>query len=286
MRITKKKLNEYNQQLTKRDKAVLHSIKMCKFMKTNQVARLHFSGATTPSASLRATTRNLTKLRRLGLIQPLERDMRWFGVRSTSFVWTIKTAGIELLRLGENTPPVRVRKHIFEPTYIFLKHTLAVAELYVQLCTKTNLVKCEFEPNCWRSYTTDFGVNVTLKPDLYAVVATGGYENHYFFEVDLDTEAPSRIMQKCERYGRYYLTGIEQKQNGVFPKVAWIVPDNKRKESLCRHIREHLSEYADLFVVTTFEELDSVIFTGIIDISTDKSTYLLRNTDSIKESRP
>jgi hypothetical protein len=104
-----------------------------------------------------------------------------------------------------------------------------------------------------------FEANVTIKPDLYALTSVGGYEYHWFFEVDLNTEAPTRIIRKCENYGRYYMTGLEQQKNGVFPKVAWIVPDEKRKKTILRHIRESLREYADLFTAITFDELDTLL---------------------------
>jgi hypothetical protein len=93
---------------------------------------------------------------------------------------------------------------------------------------------------------------------MYAVTATDGYEDHWFFEIDMDTEAPTRIIKKCENYGRYYLTGSEHNRIGVFPKVAWIVPTEKRKETIERHIREHLSEYVDLFVVVVADDLDKL----------------------------
>jgi len=261
-RISKSKLIEYNRDLSERDKAVLRSVKICKFIKTDQAGRLHFGGAASPSAALRAVTRTLTKLHGMGLIQPLRRRIGGVRAGSTSYVWTLKAAGAELLRLGESAPPLKHRRRVFEPTYIFLKHTLAVSELYTRLRTTTNLIRAEFEPSCWRGYTTAFGVNVTIKPDLYAITTADGYEDHWFFEVDLDTEAPSRIMRKCEVYGRYCLTGNEQKLSGLFPQVVWIVPDEKRKQTLQRHIRENLSEYADLFVVITFDDLDALIRAG------------------------
>jgi hypothetical protein len=258
MRISKTKLNEYNRTLNNKDKAVLCSLKMCQYLKTNQIGMLHFGNTPNTTAGLRAANRTLTKLYKLGLIQPLKRRIGGVRAGSTSYVWSLNMAGTELLRLNGKAP-AQSRKRVAEPTYIFLNHTLAVSELYVQLRTRTNLIKAEFEPDCWRTYNNCFGVSVTLKPDLYAITTNGDYEDYWFFEVDLDTEAPTRIIRKCENYGRYFLTGIEQKNSGVFPKVAWIVPDEKRKNTLQRHICENLSEYADLFVVAVADELTTLI---------------------------
>ena len=258
MKVSKNALLKYNSILSKRDKAVLRSLKICRFLKTDQVRRLHFRGSTTQSAGLRSATRILTKLHKYGLIQPLKRRIGGVRAGSASFVWTLREAGHELLRINENNPTLSTRKQVFEPTFIFLKHTLAISELYTRLSAK-NLIKAVFEPDCWRNYSTAFGVNATLKPDLYAVTASDKFEDHWFFEVDLDTEAPSRILRKCESYGRYYITGDIQKDLGVFPRVVWIVPDEKRKETLRRYISEGLSEYTDLFTVIVFDELDSLI---------------------------
>ena len=94
------------------------------------------------------------------------------------------------------------------------------------------------------------------------MTSTDGYEDYWFFEVDLDTEAPSRVIKKCEHYGKYYLSGEEQKRTGVFPRVVWIAPDEKRQATLQRHISEDLSDYQDLFLVITLKDLTALIQTG------------------------
>jgi hypothetical protein len=165
----------------------------------------------------------------------------------------------EITEKTEQNIHKKSRKRVYEPTLFFLKHTLEIAELYTFLCTKTNLKNAEFEPKCWREYSADYGINYTLKPDLYAVTRADNFEDYWFFEVDRDTEAPTRILKKCGVYGKYYITGTEQKRTGVFPKVVWIVPDLKRKETLKRHISEKISEFENLFTVVTFEELDGLI---------------------------
>ena len=285
-RVSKKKLREYRQVLGDRDMAALRSVRLCRFLKTGQAARLHFGDAVTPSAGLRAATRALSRLHGMGLVRPLVRRIGGTRAGSTSYVWTARTAGLELLRMDENAggdtggpqaaepgPQGTPRKRDFEPTYIFLKHTLTVAELYTRLATMDGirLARAEFEPTCWRGFSTAFSANAALKPDFYAVTASGGYEDHWFFEVDLDTEAPIRIIRKCEVYGRYYLTGNEQRKNGIFPRVAWVVPDEKRRDALKRHIGEHLSGYAALFAVVTFDGFGALVSGGAGSAALDAS---------------
>jgi len=288
-RISIKKLREYNHALSERDKDILHSIQKCGFIKTSQVGRLHFGEASTPASALRSTSYALAKLHKMGLVQPLRRRIGGVRAGSSSYVWTLREAGVELLRLCENNPKAKQkpRKRVHEPTYIFLRHTLAIAELYTYLRTNTKLIKAEFEPSCWRGYTTMHGVNVTLKPDLYAITTANGYEDHWFFEVDLDTEAPSRIMRKCESYGRYCISGQEQEKHNVFPQVVWIVPTEKRKQTLIRYIADNLSEYADLFVVITFEDLPALLQSGALPVhNTSISGNKIMEEHSVGECRP
>lgn len=74
----------------------------------------------------------------------------------------------------------------------------------------------QIEPECWREYS-EYGSQLSLKPDLYAATVSGEYEDRYFIEVDLDTESAPKVIEKCERYHKYYWSGLEQEENGVFP---------------------------------------------------------------------
>jgi hypothetical protein len=176
-------------------------------------------------------------------------------------VWHLSAAGERILRLAEGTP--KPHRRYFEPSMHFLTHMLAVSQCYVRLVeigrsSKIGLLKADTEPSSWRPYNRT-GKIVTLKPDLFAITVCGVYEDHWFIEVDLATEAPIRIIEKCEQYYQYYRTDMEQKQYGVFPLVVWIVPDEKRKESLRRHLREHFTKGQNLFVVITLAELEPLI---------------------------
>ena len=124
------------------------------------------------------------------------------------------------------------------------------------------LDKNTFEPDCWRNHQ-EHGRSAVLKPDLFAVTASGEYEDAWFIEMDLNTEAPCAVLEKCRRYVRYYKSGIEQKQSGVFPLVVWIVPSGARKKSLQQNIDE-CRELAckGLFLVITPDELEGLIQKG------------------------
>ncbi|WP_423242347.1 replication-relaxation family protein [Sporobacter termitidis] len=127
------------------------------------------------------------------------------------------TAGARLLCLTDDSSAHPKRKRLIEPSLSFLKHTLAVAETHVQLVSISDrhedieLLKADVEPSCWRSYVGDSGAAAYVKPDLYIETATSEYAYHWFFEIDLDSESPSRIVRKCEQYCRYYRSETKQR---------------------------------------------------------------------------
>ena len=124
------------------------------------------------------------------------------------------------------------------------------------------LTALELEPDCWRNYRSR-GVHRTLKPDLYAAAVSDDCEDRWFLEVDLDTESPKKVKEKCEWYHQYYRSGIEQEKYGMFPLTIWIVPNADRKERLLYHLREAFAaEPVKLFTVITIEELPVLLQKG------------------------
>ena len=263
-RISQKNLEDIAPALSERDRGVLSDIRKCRYLTTSQIRRLRFTDAATPDAGLRAANRNLNKLKGFGLIDALTRRIGGVRAGSGSLIWYITDAGERMLCLGNHT--MRPRKRFFEPSPHFLAHTLAVAECYIQLveiCSirALKLVSVEVEPKCWRLYNNK-GAITTLKPDLSAVIHCGNFEDRYLFEIDLNTESPVTIVEKCRRYHDYYRDGLEQKQYGVFPLTVWIAPDKARKDSLSEHIRAEFKKYPKIFIVITPEELEALIRLG------------------------
>jgi len=143
---------------------------------------------------------------------------------------------------------------------MFAKHTLAIAELDLQLrgIEGVTVTRVQFEPACWREHK-----GCRLRPDYFVVTANGDYEDHWFFEIDLSTETLALIVSKCEQYQDYYLSGVEQDKSGIFPRVVWVASDSKRKGGIQRHIRASISlRYKDLFIVILPDELEHLIRKG------------------------
>ncbi|MCL2697587.1 MAG: replication-relaxation family protein [Oscillospiraceae bacterium] len=262
-------LEELSQCLTDRDKAILESLQKCRYLTSGQIQRLHFADHANPAAGLRAANRVLTRLKDSGIIKALSRQIGGVRGGSKAYVWQFTEAGVRLMFMnGKCNKP---RKTFFEPAPFFLKHTVEVADVYVQLteiCTEphANLLKVELEPVCWRRYTDENGRPATLKPDMFAVVDTGDYEYSWFIERDLNNEAPAVVMEKCRRYTLYYMRNIER----VFPQVLWVVPDPARKRSIQKHIDGFWElQHKSMFTIITPDEFKRLILEGA-DALTEK----------------
>jgi hypothetical protein len=267
-RISQQYLEEIARCLSARDMAVLSSIQKCRYITSRQIKRLHFTNNTGKRGATIAANRALAKLHDYKLINSIERRIGGVRAGSGANVWLLSENGLRLLEPGrkENTH----RKNNFEPSLNFLQHTLAVAEVYVQLTelcrsNQIELVKAESEPDCWRPYTGEDNKPASMKPDMYAVTINGEYEDSWFIEVDMNTQSPSVVLDKCRRYVRYRNSGIEQKEHGVFPLVVWIVNKESRKDKLKQYIAEcrDISENNKaLFTVIMPDEFEALIRQG------------------------
>lgn len=272
VRVGRNQLEKYNEELSTRDREILASLKKCKFLLTGQIQRLHIINASTQKAARRAAARELRKLKDYGLVNTLERRIGGTRAGSGSLIWHLTEAGERFLAM-ENSEQYTRRRYL-EPSRMFLRHSLAVSECYVQfveICRRTpglTLLAADWEPDCWRPYT-QHGKIVSLKPDLFVATKSDGYEDRWFIEIDLSTESPSTIIGKCDRYRDYYRSGLEQKQFGVFPVVVWLVLDTGRKDRLRTAIQEAYPKGGKLFIVITADEFERLIRQGF-----DANAYL------------
>jgi hypothetical protein len=109
------------------------------------------------------------------------------------------------------------------------------------------------EPASWRPFAGPYG-RLMLKPDAAVVVRQGRYEDRWFIEVDRSTESMAVIGQKCERYRRYWQTGSEQAKFDIFPRVLWLVPDEKRKAAIVDALGRQPAVSWPLFTVALFDQ--------------------------------
>jgi hypothetical protein len=125
----------------------------------------------------------MIKLWDYGLVRPLDRRIGGVRAGSGSYVWLITSAGYKAISDEENF----TRKRYSEPTSGFLIHTLMVSEVYIRLIelsrsSSVEIEALELEPQCWRTFASSSSSENYVKPDLYAALISGEYEDHYFLK--------------------------------------------------------------------------------------------------------
>jgi hypothetical protein len=224
-------LSTIKSQLTERDLAIVRTIQACRLATTRHIERLHFSQITSLYTRSRICRRVLQRLSDDEVLRRRARRIGGMRAGSASYVYALGPAGARL------TTGKRTHHYTTEPSDYFLKHTLALTELYVQLHEHAawgsfQLLEIQTEPPCWRTFTSLEAGTQVLKPDMYVRMSRNDEEFSYFIEMDRGTTYATSLLRKIRAYEQYYLTGKEQETHAVFPQVVWMVPDGKRKKLL------------------------------------------------------
>jgi hypothetical protein len=242
----------HREHLSQRDLEVADSLDRYRYLGARQIEALHFYGHATPLTGARTCRRVLERLTQVGVVRRLDRRIGGMWAGSVSYVYALAPLGYRLLHDDEQSRPRRR-----EPSEEFLDHTLAIAQLAVELhCLARSrgdidLLEVEPEPHCWRRFTAGLEGTETLKPDLLVALKAGDYDYHWFVEVDLATHSAEAVLRKCQLYQRYWSTGAEQDRSGLFPRVLFVAPSLRRAGMLERTIATARHLNRDLFAVTT-----------------------------------
>lgn len=260
-RVGRRQLATIASGLSTRDRQILQSVSGHRFLTTRQVQIFHFTDHATELAGARACRRVLERLHRLRLLARLERRVGGVRAGSASYVWCVGPVGDRLLQIASGEG---ARRRVHEPSVAFLDHTLAIADVHLELVGAQRggaleLVRVELEPNCWRTFVGSGGGREVLRPDLYVSTASGEFEDCRFVEVDLGTESLPTILRKCAQYEAYRRSGREQQRLGTFPRVLWLVPSLQRQAKLTGAIQSNRQLLAEMFVVAARNELLDVL---------------------------
>ena len=212
-----------------RDRQLLTDVADLRLVTGGQLQRLAFAGPDATTTNSRIARRALQRLTERGLLQRLERRVGGIRAGSSSYVYAITPAGSEAV--GRHLS----RRSSTRPSLTFMRHQLAVAEVYVALrgalhAGRLEGLVIETEPTCWRPL--DDGS--ALKPDLSVVATRPHDEQLAFIEVDNNTEHAEALARKLALYRAHYDSGREQAQEGVFPEVLWLSDEPRRLEQLER----------------------------------------------------
>ena len=238
--------------LSARDREVLETVGRFRAMSGQQLQRLFWPDGSQQTRA-RLARHGLARLGELGVLVPLVR--RVGGVRSGSrgLCFAVGVAGQRLLAAGDST---RRARRPYTPGDRYLAHTLAVAQLYVELVEAERQDACDLlafdpEPACWRAYLGPYAARLVLKPDAALKLGVGDYEFSWLLEMDMASEALTTIERKARRHLDYHRSGEARRTEGVSPRVAWIVPDEPRAEAVQLALGRLPAEATRLFVVAT-----------------------------------
>jgi len=225
-------------------------------MTTAQVARLVIADLEAATA-LRLARRHLERLRRFGLVRRFADRARDRRVGAPGYVHALTAAGLSVSG-GKHAIGTRQRAS-WRPSYAFLSHRLAISELYVRLAEQERDGRPQVreflaEADCWRPYIGPAGQRLVLKPDALVRLGVDGTEVSSFAEIDLGTERPATITDKCRAYRAYEMSGEEQRRYGVFPGVVFIVPSQERARVIEQVVARQPADAQELFAVATEDQ--------------------------------
>ncbi len=253
-RVSSARLDAITSRLTLTDRAVLGLVARARLCSGGHLERLFWSegGAGSHARQARRALRQLTEWR------VLDRQPRPIGGRragSRGYVYSLGPSGLRLL---QRETGARVRR-LGVPGERFVAHVLSCTELVVRMEEAKrrgtlDVIEIQGESECWRGFLGAFGARVVLKPDLFVRVGVGALEDRWMVEVDLATEARGTLTAKFKRYLDHYRSGSEQRDHGVYPRVLWAVPTERRAAQVAEVLTQVPAEAGRLVTVCLLDE--------------------------------
>lgn len=246
--------------LPPQERGLVETVARLRLMTHAQLAALLAADddAALPASAARTVRRLLARLSAHGILARLERRVGGVRAGSAGYVYYLGPVGQRLVAYWEGRGLVRGRFRP-EPGGRYVRHRLAVSELYVQLRLadregELDLLRFDAEPDCWRRSVDGFGGTVRLKPDAFVRVGAAAYEDRCFVEVDLGTESRLVVADKLRRYLDYFQSGQEQAAHGVFPRVVWLTDSEARRAALVGVVGRLPAESWQLFTVALLDQ--------------------------------
>ncbi len=250
-RITWAEAERIGERLGHRDWAILRSLATARVLTGSQLTRLHFHDLSCRTRD-RVRRRVLERLTELQIVARLGRAVGGVRAGSSGWVYALGLAGQRVAQLDTLATDAPRARRPWTPSALFLKHSLAVAELFVELVVRARaaaftVTTFQTEPSCW----WPDGLRGFLKPDAFAVLSTDRFDLLTWCEIDRGTESLPTIKRKLADYLDFMKRGQIGPQ-GVMPHVVVTVPDEARLQAV-EHLVGRLLGVADgLFSVVTF----------------------------------
>jgi Replication-relaxation len=252
-------VTQLRERLSERDVAIVRQVAELRLVSARQIQAVHFPSYEhgSASAATRARQRTLARLIHERVLLCLARRIGGVRAGSAGLVLRLGPVGQRLLALDGP------RQRVYEPSARFVDHTLAIAQLVVDVTAaarsgRLDLLDVHSEPQSWRVFSDVSGRRV-LRPDAFLNLGVGVYELRWFMEIDRATESLPTVLKKCQLYAAYYQAGEEQTKHGVFPRICWLTPDETRAERVRHAIDRDRALPKRLFVVSTAADALAVL---------------------------
>lgn len=254
--ITADRLHRIASDMTERDREVLNFVSGSRLATGKQlVKRFWDAERDSDPARTRAGRRTLKRLADWRVLDPLSGRARG-GVRggSSTLIYGVGVAGTKLLaQRGLH------QKRLGVPAAAYVAHTITCTQIAVDLHVANtrgdlDLIEVQQEPECHRAFIGAMG-RAVLKPDLFARVGVGALEDRWFIECDLSTEHTTTLLAKTKRYLAHYRSGSEQRDHGVYPRIVFAVPDDRRAEQIKNVLRRLPAAAQRMFAVCLLDEV-------------------------------
>lgn len=238
-----------SERMSERDWQIVEAVNTLHLVTGMQLERLFF-GDLTARSRIVTRSRSLSRLTHWRVLYRLPRRIGGAGRGSSVAIYALDSTGQRLLaqRANGNDATVRVRKSV--PSERFIKHIVAVSELYVRLIEAErvgSLLLRQFttEPWCWWPN----GRDNWLKPDAFLVISNGKADHLWWLEADRATESLPTIGRKLSTYLDFVRRG-QLGPRGAIPRVLVTVPSEARASAIVGIVRGLPSPADELFTVT------------------------------------
>lgn len=239
------------ERLSERDLQIVETVNRLRLVQGIQLERLHFHERTNRG---RVVVRGKV-LRRLvswGVLTPLDRRIGGSPRGSSGLVYGLGSAGRRLLKERGTSDSVAPRIRPGLPGERMVRHTLAIAEVFVGLveqCRNHAVELLTFEAE--RPVPNGMGGFVT--PDAYAVLEAGTVRDYWWIEVDQATESDAQVRAKLVAYLDLLHRG-QLGPDGVLPRVLVTVPRTRGLERVRRLLARLPDPAEELFSVVLHDE--------------------------------
>jgi len=230
--------------LSERDRALVASVGRLRLATSDQLERLHFAGLADGTRS-RIRRRVLARLVEWRVLMTLDRRIGGVRAGSAGLVFALDTVGQHLINLSG-----QASRRPRQPSIALLGHSLTISELFVTLVERSHrnsfiVSNYVTEPACW----WPLPVGGWLKPDAYLKLTTTAVADHWWLEIDKDTEHLPTIRRKLTTYLDYAESG-GLGPDDVLPRVLVTVPGEQRRAAVASIIARLPNAARMLHVVT------------------------------------